>query len=327
MSANLLCRVLLWAGFLSLAGVAGAQETSLLPNARSRHATADADIKIRVQTDVVSLNVNVLDQQGRPVTGLEPQHFEVYEDGIRQTIEYFRTTDAPASVGVIFDISGSMQHRLAEARAAFQSFVEASHPEDDFFLISVSDKPQLLMDVASGDELVRQISSLRAAGHTALQDAIAMGLEKLEQARHPKRALLVISDGVDNHSRVDARQLMRRVKESEPQIYTIGTADFSGINCGPICRLGAQQLLEGVAQQSGGAAFFLASQKQLEDATYRIALLLRQQYSFGYLPTNEARQGKWRKVEVKVKDNGQKTIIRTRRGYYDTQKADASVTP
>lgn len=294
-----------------------AGDSTFISATRKNFTASDPEYKLRLHTDVVSLDVNVIDRQGRPIIGLEAQQFEIYEDGIKQNIEYFRLTDIPASIGVIFDVSGSMNSRLKEAQEAFKTFITTSHAEDDYFLVLVQDKPQLVLDFTGGDELLRKVSSLKAEGNTALQDAVALGLEKLQQSRHQKRALLVISDGVDNYSRLDYRKLLQLAKESAAQIYTIGTADFNGVNCGAVCRLEAQQLMTGIARQTGGEAIFLTSQKHLEDATYRIALLLRQQYSFGYFPTNERRGGKWRKVEIKVKEVDQKAIIRTRRGYYD----------
>lgn len=279
----------------------------------------DSEAKLRFRTDVVSLEATVVNQRGVPVVGLDQEQFEIYEDGVRQQIEYFRVTDSPASIGVVFDISGSMQFSLQDAQEAFRAFLAVSHPDDEFFLLLVNDKPQLVTDFTDGSTLLSKVSSLQAQGNTALRDAMAFGIEKLAQAKHAKRALLVISDGVDNSSRLDAGQLRNQMKESAAQIYAIGTAEFRGVTCDTVCRLGAQQLLESSARQTGGEAFFLTARQSLEDATTRIALLLRQQYSVGYVPTNQANQGRWRKVEVKVKEGGQKTIVRSRKGYYEAR--------
>lgn len=290
---------------------------NLMTNAIANRTASE--VKLRFRTDVVSLEATVVNQQGVPVVGLGQEQFEIYEDGVLQQIEYFRLTDSPASIGVIFDISGSMQFSLKEAQEAFRSFLAVSHPDDEFFLLLVNEKPQLVTDFTDGATLLSKVSTLQAQGNTALRDAMAWGMKKLEQSKYSKRALLVISDGVDNHSRLGAGKLLNQMKESAAQIYTIGTADFRGVTCDTLCRLGAQQLLESSARQTGGEAFFLTSRQSLEDVTSRIAVLLRQQYSVGYVPTNQANQGRWRKVEVKVKEGGQKTIVRSRKGYYEAR--------
>lgn len=279
-----------------------------------------AEMSLRLRTAVVSLNVNVIDRKGLPVVGLGPEQFELYEDGVRQSLEYFRLTDGPASIGVVLDVSGSMQFSLAEAQAAMGAFLAASHPDDEFFLLLVQEQPQVVTDFTDGETVLRRMASLQAKGDTALRDALALGLRRLDQARHQRRALLVLSDGIDNHSRLEARELFAQMKESKAQIYAIGTAEFRGATCDTRCRLGAQQLLEASARQTGGEAFFLTARQSLEDTTTRIALLLRQQYSLGYVPTNEARQGRWRKVAVKVTNSEQKTLIRSRRGYYEPRE-------
>lgn len=319
----LLLSVLMFVGraFARTPFIAGQEAIQIIGSSKNPNTHHEGKPKLQLSTEVVSLDINVMNSQGLPVMGLGENQFEVYEDGVRQHIAFFRTVDTPASIGVVFDSFGSMATYLKEAESAFKAFIETSHYDDEFFLIGVNDEPSLLMDFTDGDDLLKKIASLQAHGNTALQDGVALGLEKLKQARHPKRVLLVISDGVDNHSRLDVRRLLQSVKEADAQIYTIGTASFAGMNCGAVCRMSAQDLLQKLAWQSGGEAFFLSSKHHLEAFTYRIALLLRQQYSVGYAPTNETRKGKWRKIAIKLKEANQKTIIRTRKGYYDSTRA------
>lgn len=272
---------------------------------------------LRLKTSLVTFPVNVLDRHGKPIVGLESEQFEVYEDGVRQNISFFSTPDHPASIAVIFDRSTSMQLRLPRSRQALASFVKNSHAKDEYFLIAFDENVELLSAGSDGDSLLQKLSLTKAEGDTSLHDAISKGLETLQKhARHSKRALLILSDGVDTSSRTSYRALMDAAKESDCQIYFIGSADILSAGCGRICQLQTINRMHDLANVTGGQAFFLVRPQEIEEAILQIALMLRQHYSLGYSPTNDAPQEKWRKLEIKVTVPEMKSRVRARKGYF-----------
>jgi Ca-activated chloride channel family protein len=278
----------------------------------------DGGLVIKEQTEVVTLTVTVTDRHQQPVTGLERQDFEVYEDKVKQEIEFFAHTDEAASIGVIFDLSASMERKLGRAREALKAFAQTSHPEDDFFLVTFNRRAHLLADFSDGEMLGQKLATALPSGPTALYDAVYLGLEKVKQGRHPKRALLVISDGEDNASRYKLKELRQLIKESDVQIYGIGI--FEGISeCGRFCRREGQITLSEIAELTGGKAFFPDSGAELEEVIMHIARELRQQYSLGYTPSRAQRDGQWRKIQVRVTPVSRelsRLTVRAREGYY-----------
>jgi Ca-activated chloride channel family protein len=270
-----------------------------------------------MHTEVVSLLVTVTDPYNRLVTGLDQQAFEVYEDKVKQKIEFFHDDDAPVSVGIVFDVSGSMKGKLDRARDALKAFVETSHDDDDFFLVGFNQRANLLSEFSDGESLLSKLTLVDARGQTALYDATYLGIEKVKQGRHQKRAILLISDGQDNSSRYTYGELRKLLKEANVQIYCIGIVEMGGGSGGSL-DLQGQSILEEVAQVTGGKAFFPRSGVELEDATTRIALELRHQYSIGYVPTNVQRDGKWHKIKVRVNPpRGFSSLtVRSKEGYY-----------
>lgn len=282
----------------------------------------DDALVLRQKTQVVTLNVAVVDRENRPVTGLRREEFVVYKNKIQQPIEYFSAVDTPVSIGIIFDASASMEAKLEKARDALKAFIQTSHPQDDFFLVAFNRQAQLIADFASGDEVLNKMATIKADGATALYDAVYLGLEKLKTAHHQKRALIVISDGQDNCSRFKLRDLSKNIKESDATIYAFSIAELQDASCGQLCQMYTRRTMEEITEVTGGKAFFPASLEDLEQATSQIALELRQQYSLGYVPTNPDRDGKWRKITVQVlkekglKTRAQRVIVRAKEGYY-----------
>jgi len=256
---------------------------------------------LKVDVDLVLVNATVTDNYGRYVVGLAQKNFHVWEDKIEQKVEYFSTEDAPISVGIILDASGSMQPMLPYAREAALTFLQTSDARDEYFLIEFSDKPRVMVDMTKDiTKLQEQIVFMPAKGSTALYDAVYLGMEKRKKAEYPKRALIAITDGDENHSRYNFTNLRDFVKEQNVQIFTIG-AD------------GAINL---IVQQTGGYAFHGAG---LADICEKIAVELKNEYVIGYRSTNQAKDGRWRKVQLKVdtpRGMPSKLSVRAKTGYY-----------
>jgi Ca-activated chloride channel homolog len=185
------------------------------------------------------------------------------------------------------------------AREALKAFIETSHDDDDFFLITFNQRAELIAEFTDGESLLNKLTLVDPRGQTALYDAAYLGVEKVKQGRHSKRAILLISDGQDNSSRYTYGELRKLLKEANVQIYCLGIVELGG-GAGSTLDLGGQAILEEMSQTTGGKAFFPRSGAELEDATTRIALELRHQYSLGYVPNNEQQKGDWRKIRVRV---------------------------
>jgi Ca-activated chloride channel family protein len=259
----------------------------------------DQDGKIILGRNLVSLTVSVTDAYGRFVTGLSKDHFEVFDEKVKQSIEFFSDADAPISVGIVYDVSGSMKERINRSVRALRRFIETSHDDDDFFLIGFNDRAKLVQDfTTSGDQLASHLMFVQPKGNTALYDAAYLAVEKVQQGRHTKRAILIISDGQDNSSRYTYKELRNRVKEAEVQIYAIGITDpYSDSMAGF-----GRSVLEEITRMTGGRAFFPSAfnEPELVEICTRIALELRHQYSMGFYPNSPVDEARWRKVQVKV---------------------------
>lgn len=250
-------------------------------------------------TDVVSVTVSVTDSYQRFVTGLNKEHFEVYDDKVKQQISHFTDDDSPVSLGIVYDVSGSMKERISRSIRALRRFIETSHNDDDFFLIGFNDRAKLVQDfTTSGDNIVGHLMFVSPRGSTALYDAAYLAVEKVQQGRHNKKALLIISDGQDNNSRYTYKELRNRVKEADVQIYAIGITDPASDSLAGFGR----SILEEITRMTGGRAFFpnAYNEPELVEICTRIALELRHQYSIGFYPTDTASTAKWHKVQVKV---------------------------
>jgi Ca-activated chloride channel family protein len=266
------------------------------------------------RTDLVTLNVVVTDKQGAFVPGLGPQDFEIYDDGVRQEIAFFSTEDIPLDVGILLDTSGSLAKYQRPCLEAAREFIRASHREDNFCFMTFAKTVKVQADLADGDTVIDRLQLPMPAGTTAFYDAVYFGLEKVRQGRHPKRALLVISDGQDNVSRYGHNVMMELLKEAGAQVYCIGIGDTSSAGDSYFGKL----LLKDVAETTGGRAFFPNNTGEIEDAVSRIALFLRRQYSIGYYPTNQGRGNRWRKLKVALRGavSPKKLTISAREGYY-----------
>jgi Ca-activated chloride channel family protein len=281
---------------------------------------AQPDKPLQLGRDLVTVNVTVMDPYGRFVTGLDKSNFEIFDDKVKQDIVFFSDDDAPVSLGIIYDVSGSMQSRLNRSLHALRRFVQTSHADDEFFLVSFNQRAQLVRDfTTSGEGVVNSLTLVAPDGNTALYDAAYLGVEKVRQGRHTKRALLIVSDGQDNHSRYTFRELRELIKEADVQVYAIGIVDLMrDAEYGPY----GQSVLEEVTRISGGRSFFPSSDEELVDVCTQIALELRHQYSVGYYPSTDIRDGKYHKIKVKVDPPPglPRLSVRAKEGYYGLKR-------
>src|SRR5579875_2031684 len=253
---------------------------------------------IRMNVDMVLVPVTVTDPMNRLVTGLEQSDFQIFENNGEQKIRSFACEDAPVSIGIIFDLSGSMTSKLVRARESILQFIKTANPQDEFFVIGFNDRPELIEDFTSSiDDIQARLATVHAGHRTALLDAIYYGVAKMRDAKHERKALLVVSDGGDNRSRYTEGEVRSKVRESDVQIYAMGIFDPYAPT--PEERMGPQ-LLQSLAEESGGRLFQVDDVDELSDIAEKISTELRNQYVIGYRPKDVTRDGKWRKVKVKV---------------------------
>jgi Ca-activated chloride channel family protein len=253
---------------------------------------------LKVDVNLVLVSVTITDPMNRLVTGLDKENFLVYEGKDQQDIRHFSSDDAPVSIGVIFDMSGSMVSKIERAREAVVEFFKTANPQDEFFMITFADKPQEVSDFTSQVEDIQgKLVYTVPKGRTALLDAIYLGVNKMRQAKYQKKALLIISDGGDNHSRYTEGEIKSMVKEADVLIYAIGIYDHYMAT--PEESLGPA-LLGDVAELTGGRSFTIDNPNDLADVATKIGIELRNQYVLGYRPRNPMHDGKWRKIKVKL---------------------------
>jgi Ca-activated chloride channel family protein len=247
---------------------------------------------IKVNVDLVLVPVTVTDPMDRIVTGLEREDFEIQDGKEAQGIKHFSREDVPVSLGIILDSSGSMKSKIERAREAVAEFMTTASPQDEFFL-TFSDKPETVSSFgASADDIQSHLVLTIPKGRTALLDAVYLGISQMKQAKFQRRALLIISDGGDNHSRYTERELKSLVKEADVTIYAIGIYDHYFATqedaLGPT-------LLDEIAASTDGRAFTVDNPNELSNVARRIGIELRDQYLLGYRPTAVRRDGKWHK--------------------------------
>jgi Ca-activated chloride channel family protein len=272
---------------------------------------------LQVNVDLILVHATVTGPLNRFVTGLELEHFQVFEDRVQQDVQYFSSEDVPLSLGIIFDISGSMKDKASVARDAAATFLRTGSPEDEYFLVAFNSSPEILQEFTTDiSRLQNRLIFAEAGGMTALYDAVYLGLEKLDDGINSKKALLLITDGEDNQSRYTYSNVREFVKESDVQLYSIGIVDTYGSQLA-MGRSGRANIEE-LAETTGGRSFFPNSVYELEDITTKIAVELKNQYVLGYESTNRDKNGQWRDVRVDVEPPRglPKLTVRARKGYY-----------
>lgn len=271
-----------------------------------------------INTDLITFTVTVTDIYGRFVSGLSKNAFSIFDNKQEQEISFFSDDDSPVSVGIVFDVSGSMSgDKVRRARDALAHFIQTSHDRDEYFMIAFNSRAQLLMDrTRDGNAVLDKLTFVQTRNNTALYDACYLGVERVQRGTHPKRALLLISDGQDNNSRYTFNELRRVLKESDVVLYAVGI--LSGSDVGSSLGMEGQGILDELSAVSGGKAFYPRSNAEMDDIFEQIALELRHQYSIGYRPPNFVNDGKWHRIKVKVNPPRglPRLFVRSKEGYY-----------
>jgi VWFA-related protein len=274
---------------------------------------------IRIDTNLVLIPVTVTDPMNRFVTGLDKENFKIFDDKKEQAISQFSSEDAPLSVGVIFDCSGSMGHKLEKSKMAVAQFFKTANPEDEFFLVQFNDTANLIQPFTTNlEEIQNRLVFTQSKGQTALLDAIYLGLHEMKKAKNPRKALLLISDGGDNNSRYTEGEIKNLVKEADVQIYAIGIYETGSARGRTPEEANGPALLTEIAEQTGGRQYTVENINELPDVAAKIGVELRNQYILGYIPQNPTRDGKYHHVKVTLVQPRNMPVLRPffRQGYY-----------
>jgi VWFA-related protein len=264
--------------------------------AAARKSPAD----IRINVDLKLIPVTVTDARARAITGLQKNNFKLFEDKTEQVISHFASEDEPVSIGLLFDSSGSMGPKLSRSREAVSEFLKAANPQDEFFLVLFSDRARLATGfTTNADEITRRLDVTESKGRTAMFDGVHLALHQIKEARYSRKAILIISDGGDNHSRYTFGSIMSELREADVQVYSIGILE-------PLVRRNSLEIVSGptlldqIAQATGGRLFEANNPVDLREAASRIGTALRNQYLLGYLPANSSPVGKYHRLEVRI---------------------------
>lgn len=276
---------------------------------------------IKVDVDLVVLPVTVSDVKGGPFLGLKPENFRLYDSGAEQTLHHFSTADVPFTMGLVLDRSASMASMIDDVYQAAFHTIRASKPDDEFFVLTFNHEIQFRQDFSKDQKLLEQrLKGVDATGMTALYDAALSAAEHMQQASHGKKALLVVTDGEDNRSRVRFPDLLETMRQQGIAVYVVGL--FGG-PFGMESQPGTSPvatLLSLLAAETGGRAYFPRTMKECEQACIAIAAELRHQYTLSYYPRPLLRDGSWRPVRVELhlpeRLAGQRLTAHTRSGYF-----------
>jgi VWFA-related protein len=256
---------------------------------------------LRIDANLVLVPVSVCDAMNRPVTGLEREHFKVFEDKVEQTVTHFAMEDEPLAVGLVFDTSGSMGSKLRRSRMAASAFFKTANPEDEFFLVEFNDRPKLVVPLTRDyQEIQNQLAFSPSRGRTALLDAIFLALHEMKKSTKGRKALLIISDGGDNSSRYSVTEVRNLVRESDVLFYALGIYEPSGARGRSPEELSGPGLLTEMAEQTGGRHLPVEDLSEMPDIAAKIGIELRNRYVLGYSPGNQPRDGRYHRVQVKL---------------------------
>lgn len=303
--------------------------TATPPSIKPSPTPDDSDEVIKVDTELVNLSVRAVDRNNRPINNLSQSEFKIFEDGVQQQIEFFSQAEVPTNYAVVVDNSGSMRRQLDKVIEAGKVFVNANRPEDETMIVRFIGRDKIEIEqpfTPNKSELIDALENLFIeGGQTAVIDAVYLTVENVDSYERSdredrkRRALILVTDGEDRNSYYSEKQLMELLRESEVQIYAIGFVDELSNEGGFISKspqAKAKALLEKMAAETGGKAYFPSSPAELPRLAQEISSEIRTQYSIGYIPTNDRRDGTFRSIKVTIADgpNGQKRIAVTRAG-------------
>lgn len=295
---------------------------TIAPRAKPTTPETEADRvvpSLRIDTNLVMIPVTVWTPLNQIVTGMEKDNFRLFEDKVEQEVAYFGSFDAPISVGLVFDASGSMGNKLNKSRQAASQFFKTSNPEDEFFLIQFNDRPQLAVPFThDSEEIMSRLTFTQAKGRTALLDGIYQALSLLKKGKNPRKAILIISDGGDNSSRYTESEVRNLLREADAQMYAIGIFEPYGARSRTAEEMAGPGLLNSLAEMTGGRHYAIENLNDLPDVAAKIGMELRNQYVLGYLSKNQTKDGKYRRVQVKLNQPRGMPPLRAshRQGYY-----------
>ena len=277
---------------------------------------------IRADINVVQVPVTVCNPVNQPVTGLGKEHFKIFDEKVEQTITQFSMDDEPLAVGLVFDVSGSMGQKLRESRRAAAEFFKTSNPDDEFFLVEFNDQPKLSRPMGTPiEEIQNQLTFSQSKGRTALLDGVFLAMHEMKKSLKTRKALLIISDGGDNSSRYTESEVRNLVKENDVMIYAIGIYEAGQGRSRTPEESAGPGLLGDLCEQSGGR-HFPAELNELSDVAAKIGVELRSRYLLGFSPTDQAKDGRYHALTVKVIPPKGLPTLRPywRRGYYAPSK-------
>jgi VWFA-related protein len=275
-----------------------------------------------VDSSLVLIPAQVTTREGAPIMDLKRQDFKIYEDGAEQEISYFAKDDAPVSIGLLLDSSGSMRNKKQKSSEAAAAFFRTANSEDEFFLIEFDDRPKLVLPFTKDTDLLyHEISHARPYGRTSLFDAIHMALGVMKAAQHERRALVIVSDGGDNRSRRTFTAIKGDMLEADVQLYAMGIFDPEGASQGSREEAEGPQVLDNLAEITGGRHFPVMNVGTLPEVSTRIGQLLRNRYLLGYNPTNASRDGRYRGIKLDLAAAADPGVhVQYRKGYYAPQQ-------
>ena len=305
------------------------------PELETRSPEADQDqqkgFRIGVNVDLVVVHTSVHDKNGNFVAGLKKENFKVYEDGVAQNVASFSQEDVPVSMGILIDTSGSMRHKIDLVNKAALAFIRASNPEDQVFLIGFSDQVELLEDYTNDIDMITDaLDNIIVTGGTALYDAIYLGVQKAAKGIKPKKAIVLITDGEDRDSYYKLDELVAKVQEEDVQIFTIGfmnPAPDKGLfgRWSKSAPEKAREALQRISEETGAKAFFPEKITDLNGIVSAIAHELRSQYSIGFISSNSARDGSWRRLKIALDGtNSAAYHVRARTGYFAAKVTEST---
>jgi Ca-activated chloride channel homolog len=299
-------------------------EASVTIASRSQpHASSVEEPMLRVDSALVTVPARISTIGGTPVTTLQKDNFRLFEDNVEQSIVHFSMDDAPASIGLLFDVSGSMVNKIQKAAEAVGAFFKTANPSDEFFLIKFSDRAKLATPFTPNpDTIYHAVTSSSPFGQTSLLDAIYLATRQMKKAAYANKALVIVSDGGDNWSRHSIREVRTALLESDCQLYAMGIFDWNYLTKHAAEERRGPVLLDELAEQTGGRHFPVEDLNQLPGISAEISRLIRNQYELGYYSSNPARDGKYRRLKLMVKlaEPLERLHADYRRGYFAPAK-------